>query len=69
MANQNVDPATLSDEEIRDAITYHCWKMGSRGYYYADEVARWKRDPSCLRVYREEDTGKLRAYTETKRDG
>jgi hypothetical protein len=55
--------AALTREEIVGAIMYHCHCMGSYPYYATDEVARFTRDPRCLVVFREEATGKLRAYT------
>jgi pentose-5-phosphate-3-epimerase len=67
-ANETVDPATLSDEEIKNALSHHCHIMGSRPDYYADEVERWKKDSSCLHVFRDRETGRLRAYTKSLRE-
>lgn len=61
-----VDAKTLTDDEIIKAITHHCEKMGSRPYYIGDEIDRWKADPSCLVVWRDAGTGKLRAYCKGK---
>jgi hypothetical protein len=61
-----VDPKTLTDHEIKEAISYHCRRMGSMPYYYGDEIERWRADPSCLTVFRDED-GNLRAYTHLPR--
>ena len=57
-----VDQATLSEREIVAAITEHCRKMGSHSYYIADEIARWRADPSRLVVFRDRDDSTLRAY-------
>lgn len=54
----------LTDAEVKEAFSYHCQKMGSLPYYYADEIERWKAHPQFTTVYREGDTGKLRAYTD-----
>jgi hypothetical protein len=64
----NIDPNTLSEKQIKEALSLHCNLMGSYPYYYADEIARWKENPACLRVF--EDTNslgekRLRAYTHT----
>lgn len=63
----NVDPKTLSDQQIRQALSTHCKLMGSKPYYYADEIERWQEDPGCLTVFEDTDesTGekRLRAYT------
>lgn len=62
MPNSDVDPTTLTEQQIRDAVIYHCQKMGSYNYYIQDEFDWIRRDPGGLRVWREESTGRLRAY-------
>lgn len=62
MQNEQIDPKTLTDKEIKQAISDHCSALGSKPYYYADEVERWRADPDGLVVYRDAENGKLRAY-------
>lgn len=62
MPDTKVDPKTLTAGQIIAAITEHCRKMGSRPYYIDDEIARWRADPDGLVVFRDGETGKLRAY-------
>ena len=59
--DNTIDPTTLTDAQIRQAIIHHCIKMGSFGYYIEDEIKWWQRVPEGLRVWRDVD-GKLRAY-------
>jgi hypothetical protein len=69
MRTTEVDPKTLSDEQIKQAFSLHCRLMGSHPYYYTDELLRWQEDPSCLVVFEEKDAAgqsRLRAYTRTK---
>jgi len=67
----SIDPNTLTADQIKAAISLHCRLMGSYPFYYADEVARWQADPSCLTVFEDTDmsTGekRLRAYTSPHR--
>lgn len=62
MVNERIDPTTLTHEQIHEAIAYHGKKMGSSGYYIADECERYDREPRGIIVFRESATGKLRAY-------
>ena len=70
LMNARIDPATLTEADVKDAISTHCSIMGSRPYYYADEIERWKANPDCLVIFADTDShGKrrLRAYTTTSR--
>ena len=64
--NIDVDPNTLTKEEIAEALTYHCNKISSHAYYLADELKLLDVDARGLKVYRESDTNKLRAYYDRK---
>ena len=63
MKNQptRIDPKTLSPKEIREAIIENCTKLGSYGYFIADEIARAEADPAGVIAYQWAGE-KVRAY-------
>lgn len=63
---QAVDPAALTEAEIRQGVTYNGQRWGSYGYYIAEEIDRCLRDRAGIRAYLDFDAsntpGRLRVY-------
>lgn len=62
MKRPPVDPRTMTDDEVVEAIQRHGERMGSRQYYIDGEIDRWRRRPVCLVAFHDPDDGLKRAY-------
>ena len=52
--SDDLDPKTLTREQINAAIVYHCRRMGSYEYYVRDEIIFAERYPHLLVVFQHE---------------
>lgn len=56
-----IDPKTLHEDVIIEAIKTHCSLMGSKPYYQRQEIEYFRKYPDRIVCFRDE-LGRLRAY-------